>query len=402
MNTMLQNHGLVGVIPPYDLLQKGQNMLGKTICVVAGDTGGLNALLPVLNIALENGCKINAFLAATCRTEYKASQLKLDERIHVATGIGTPEVLEIFFRDKDCDLLLVGASQSKEGAEAASNAALHCVAVGIRVIGVEDMYASMGPTLVQSNGAFSQLCVIDEYAKHVTLERHPNMIDSIAVTGGPQFDKVVEVKKNWTQRRTEIRKALKAKDDTLVFLLAGGVNGSAELLEIIDEGIRLAGVGNYAKVIWCIHPRSTDEDGRLFCHHLVHKTHVWHYGNGKEAAANIDDLLPGVDFVVSGFSTVNHLGILYEMPGVIYVGTPAFKKDLMAEKGLKRPPEVDAGAAWYVQTPEEMARVITGFEFRHNTTDFLKLFEIQHRIASYNDGHAAERVWQEMCKLMGT
>ena len=60
---MLYKHGLVGVIPPYALSQRRKNMFGTTICVVAGDTGGLNALLPALTLALDAGCNVHAFLA---------------------------------------------------------------------------------------------------------------------------------------------------------------------------------------------------------------------------------------------------------------------------------------------------------------------------------------------------
>src|SRR3989344_482039 len=401
MDNMLQKHRSVGVIPPYVLSQRRKNMFDKTICVVAGDRGGLNALLPVLSIALENGCNVHAFLAATCKTQYEASHLKLDSRIQVVTGDATMHDVGDFFSTRECDLLLIGASQSQEGAQAAIHAMSH-KGLTTHIISVEDMYGSIGPIIDSAGEYFSTLCVIDQFAQEIAVERDITLTDRIAITGGPQFDKAVEVKQNWAERRACIRNALRAKDDTLVFLLAGGVNGSAELLEIVDKGIEIAGVEDMAQGLLRMHPRSTSEDQQVLGKYYADRLGILHEGDGKQAAANIDDLLPGVDFVLSGFSTVNHLGILYEMPGVVYVGTPAFRQDLMAEKNLERPPEVEAGAAWYVQTPEDMARVIRALTLSDvvKSRDVRFIRDEQHRIASYNDGHAAERVWQEMCKLM--
>ena len=92
------------------------------------------------------------------------------------------------------------------------------------------------------------------------------------------------------------------------------------------------------------------------------------------------------------------------MLGVVYVGTPALKSDLMAEKGLERPPEVEIGAGWYVQGSEDMANAIIAVRpgarqgARDPRVDRIK--KAQGRIAAYNDGKATERVWQEMQKLL--
>src|SRR3989344_1895271 len=229
MDNMLQKHRSVVVIPPYVLSQRRKNMFDKTICVVAGDRGGLNALLPVLSIALENGCNVHAFLAATCKTQYEASHLKLDSRIQVVTGDATMHDVGDFFSIRECDLLLIGASQSEEGAQAAIHAITHKEGASL-IVGVEDMYGSMGPVIDAAGNYLDLLCTIDEYAKQLTLERDAGMKDRIIVTGGPQFDKAVEVKQNWAERREFIRNSLNVNNDTLVFLLAGGVNGSAKLL----------------------------------------------------------------------------------------------------------------------------------------------------------------------------
>ncbi len=411
MKSMLSRYGSVGVVPPYALSQRRQNMFDRTICVVAGDLGGLNALLPVLALALDAGCEIHAFLAATCKTQYDAGQLNLDQRIHVATSNATMhDVGDFFISTGECDLLLVGASQSTEGTQAATHAMI-IKGESTPIIGVEDMYGSMGPIIDFAGEYFTKLCVIDQFAQEIALQHDPTLTDRVIITGGPQFDKAIEVKQNWADRRRFVRNAIGVKDDTLVFLLAGGVNGSAEMLEVVDRGVGLAGVEDLAKVLLRMHNDSTAADRDLVSDYFVDHSYEWYAGDGKEAVPKTDDLLPGMDFVLSGFSTLSHSAILCEMLGVVYVGTPAFQADLMAEKGLKRPPEVDAGLAWYVQTPEDMARVIQMVAEKRMMDPFdsemllsvepvRNIENRQAEISRYNDGHAAERVWQAMCELM--
>jgi len=372
---------------------------GKEIRVVAGDRGGWNALEPPLVRALDAGCTVRVYFTATCGKQFAEGKLQSDKRMEVQAGSPEWDDLDKFFSPPGHHLTVVGASQAEEGI----TAALHALIMSRSAprLGVQDMYGSSMPTLRLMDTALECLCVTDEFARDMVLREFPDLRDRIAVTGGPQFDKTITVKKSWAEHRRQLREALQVTGEQGVFLIAGGLNGTAETLELLEAGIEQAGLAQTATVILRAHPRAMEEDKRLAKQYMDSTGRQWFTDVDRSLAPTSDDLLPGVDFVLSGYSTTNYFGVLYEMPGVVYVGTPAFKKDLMAEKGLDKPPEAEIGAGWYVTTADEMARVITEVRRGEASTDLQKVKDAQRRIAAHNDGHATDRVWSEMQKLMG-
>lgn len=395
---------LFGKIPKYVPFTRSYDVANKNIHVVAGDLGGWSALKPPLVQTLNAGCTVTVLFTASCRKLYEEGKLTTDDRMTVICGLENMESVTRFL-ENDYDLLVVGSSQSKEGAEAAFNAIM---VANTSCLAVQDLYGSFMPTLklLQESrglGNLGCLCVTDEFAKSQVLQQY-NLSHCIAVTGGAQFDKTVAVKEIWQQRRAELRSALGVTDSQPVFLAAGQLNGTAEMLKLLESAIEQAGVSDQAKVIVRAHPRGTDEDKRLLQEYMDRTKRDWFTDVDRDLARTSDDLLPAVDFVLSGYSTTNYYAVLYEMPGVVYVGTPAFKQDLKAEKGLDRPPEVGISAGWYVQTPQDMTNVITSVylqdESQKDTSSVDKIRDAQKRIAAYNDGKATQRVWQEMQKLM--
>lgn len=379
-------------------------MSKRKIRVVAGDRGGWNAIEPPLIRALDEGHDVRVFLTATCGQQFTSGKLCPDERMDVVAGLGNAPTMAVFFGHAKHHLMVIGASQSKEGTEATKNALMLPTYSAPR-LGVQDMYGSIMPTLRLADNAFDGLCVSDEFARGMVLKEFPKLSDRVVVTGGPQFDKTLEVKKNWDEKRRQLREGMNVDGSHVVFLVVGGLNGTAEMLTLLEDGIRLAGITKRVKVILRTHPRATDEDKQLVQSYMdyVGRTpeNGWFVDVADRAIApTSDDLLPGVDFVLSGYSTTNYFGILYEMPGVVYVGTPAFEKDLKAEKGLYRPPEVDIGAGWYVQIGSDMARVIGAVRTESKVSNVQLIAEAQKRIALFNDGHATDRVWEQMQKLM--
>jgi hypothetical protein len=381
---------------------------GKEILVVAGDRGGWNAIEPPLLRALGEGCDVYAYFAATCGKQFADGKLRPDERMKVWTGSSELGKMGDFFSDHICpDLVVVGASQSKDGTEATLRALEF--SQSMPRLGMQDMYGSIAPTLrmVHDHGAFDCLCVTDEFSRDMVLKEFPRLRDRVVITGGPQFDKTIEVKKNWQEERRRMRQLMQVADSDPVFLVVGGMNGTAEMLEVLDDGIDQAGFAGSAKVILRAHPRATEKDRRLVNEYmdstLIPKSsneRKWFVDVDRTIAPTSEDLLSCADFVLTGYSTTGYFGILYGMPGVVYVGTPAFQRDLWAEKGLRRPPEVEAGAGWYVQNGDDMSRIITAVRHEIRVANLLKMEEAQKKISSFNDGHATDRVWQEMQKLM--
>ncbi len=398
------NYILVGVIPPYAPLQRNINVQDKHIVGVFGDRGGFNAVAPVFNLALSAGCKVTLYFVGTCKEQYLSGKLEL-EGADVCTGPAKHDSINEFFRNLSPDLLVIGASHSQEGIDAVTAAVMRW---DNRVICVEDMYGSAEDFLSSGIGhCIDTLCVIDEFAKENMVFNHRNRRDRIVVTGGPHFDITIDVKKNWSQRRKLLREAMKVDDYHHVFLVAGGLNGTATILRLLGMALGLTGRTTNTKVILRQHPRATDSDKELVKKYRQSNEALDFIDVDKSLAPNSDALLPGVDFVLSGYSTTNHFGILYQMPGVIYVGTSEIIADHTKEKGSPKPPEVEAGAAWYVQNGDEMESAIETVIRRKPLIgdvypELKRIMEAQAHIAAYNNGHATDRVWGEMLKLMST
>lgn len=394
----IPNFKLVGVIPQYVPFTRSHNMAGKEILAVAGDRGGWNAIeLPLLR-ALDAGCTVRVYFTATCGKQFTDGKLQPDKRMEAQAGPSEMCDMANFFGSSKHHLTVVGASQSEDGTKAGRNALI--LSLSVPRLGVQDMYGSIMPTLRGNNNTLECLCVTDDFARDMVLQEFPRLQDRVVVTGGPQFDKTIEVKKNWAENRCQLREAMEVTDDHTVFLVVGGLNGTAEMLKLLEVGIDQANLAQSAKVIFRNHPRATDEDKRLLKQYMDTTKRHWFVDVDRRIAPTSEDLLPSADFVLSGYSTTNYFGVLYGMLGVVYVGTPAFKRDLMAEKGLNRPPEVEIGAGWYVQSSADMTRVITVVRLESRVGSLFKIVEAQKKIASFNDGHATERVWQEMQKLM--
>lgn len=87
------------------------------------------------------------------------------------------------------------------------------------------------------------------------------------------------------------------------------------------------------------------------------------------------------------------------MPGVIYIKTPLLQKDLLFEKNLSKPPEVEIGAAWYVTSLTELTEAIQAVKAgKSEKLDHILL--VQKKISEANDGQATSRVWEQMQKLL--
>lgn len=384
-------------------------MSGKEIRVVAGDRGGWNAIEPPLLKALDAGCNVSGYFTATCGKQVLDSKLKPDPRTVVYTDAGDLIGLREFLAGPH-DLTVIGASQSEEGSRAGAEAIAMSPSP---VLVMQDMYGSSMPTLAmlkekgcESGHALAdhidRLCVTDAFARQLILDKYPELDNAVVVTGGPHFDKTIEMRRTWHERRQTLRQALGVSENQPVFLIAGGVNGTAEILHLLEEGIKQARVTDTAKVVLRVHPRATDDDKRLTKEYMeTTKYPGWFTDVDRALAPTSDDLLPGMNFVLSGFSTTNYIGVLLQMPGVVYVGTPAFKKDLKAEKGLDWPPEVEIGAGWYVRIPDDMEYAITAVLNRERgTPSLLKIVDAQNLIGASNDGKATDRVWAEMQKLL--
>lgn len=393
------------------------NVAGKQVFGFAGHLGGWKAFEPVASIALEKGCHVFMFLVGTCADLYNDGKLNIDPRIQVfadrdgctITSCSNP----FFYLNKNIHLLVVCASQSNVGRDAL----LHLTSISTApILIIEDMYRSahgicrmLAHDLTVQNR--STVCVIDAYAKKDLQEEVP-AVDSnnVVVTGGPQFDRDHGFKDTWDKNRASARAFIGIHDDTLVFLIVGGVTGTVDMMITLDLALKRMGISNRnPKVFVRLHPRQSSLDRELVIAMIGNDR--FRYFHVDEKITKIrrlppiatENFLPMVDFVLSPFSTANHHAILFGMPGTIYVGTPSIKQQMWEEKKLYRWPTVEndpTAAAWYVETVEHLAHAITETLKGDASTEVERIKANQRKLQEANDGKAAKRVWDECVKLM--
>jgi hypothetical protein len=404
------NFDLVGVIPEFVPFKTGGlRVEGRSILGVFGDVGGWKAAEGPLVHAVNNGCHVQLIFVGSSAKELTEQRLKIDTRCSVIANEHLSLESIAQYTKEPHDLLVLGASQSRIGIEAAATAALHSSAPAIAV---QDLYGSSVDmlTLLKHKDALSNVrtvCVHDKFArKHLLRSDLEELSDRVVVTGGPQFDKVLGMKLTWNERRKAIRAGL--TDDDLLVLIAGQLHDTAELIDLVTVVRKQLNL--YQRLRLCVrqHPRASEED-RAATHALLSslRDDPFHllFDIPVELARTSEDIIPAADVVMSGYSTTNLYAILCELPGVIYAGTHLLKQDLLREKRLARPPEVSAGAGWYVETAEDLAHVfeeLLRLKKGEESNDVRQIRENQRRIAQYNDGHATDRVWAEMQKLLAS
>jgi len=372
--------------------------LKKRIVAVASDRGGWNAVDPSLRLALDAGWSVHACLDGASAKQHAQGALPIDARTFV---IPPPSDAHGFGPLRgEYDLLVVAASQSEQGTETACNAVRGLNP--IPSVAVQDMYGSLAPTLRGINPiAFDRICVHDAFAGALLEEAGLASAASLRLTGGPQFDRVIGMRRDWDALRAGLRHSVSLRSEDFVVLIVGDTEGTVDLLELLELGLSRSGRAD-AKVILRAHPRATAEE-REKGEAYMRTTSLRFVDVPADLRLSSDDFLPASDIVMSGFSTTNYIGLLCQMPGVVYVGTPVFRDSHMREKGMAVPPEASNGAAWYARTSEDLGRVIRDVtELFRNQVASPELSAIcakQRQLAETADGQAAQRVWNEMRSL---
>jgi len=386
---------LVGKIGGKNRIEGGahEKLRNKKILGVAGDLGGWHALAVVLAKLADSGAKVFVIFTGPSRRAFEEQNLEIDSRFSVLSD--DPSLRASHPRgawakqSHEWSLVIVAPSQSKDGNDETVET-VNKIKGGVPICVIEDMWGSAVPFLRKIKPQLLKnvsVCVVDQFAKKMLVESTGIKGNKISVTGGPQFDRVLELKKNWDKQRKLIRENL--ADDCLVYLVAGGVNGTGEILSLVKAVLRPQDT-----VIFRQHSRSTMKDKTQTENEIVA---IKQAGGkfldiDKSIALYTESLLAGADFVLSGFSTTNRYAILLGIVGTIYVGTKSFKKDLWTEKKLKLPPEVEYGAGWYVKNTAEMQAVVEEVTSPVVGRRRNQLVKKQQKIAQFCDGKAVERV----------
>lgn len=371
-----------------------ERLEGKRFLAVAGDLGGWHALLVVLNKITELGGNINIVFTGPSAVAYENKELKFDANMSV---LAKTTLSSLNSKNFQSSLVLVAPSQSEAGNTETLDIVRKLAGISPILI-IEDMWGSSVPFLKKIGSKIlknTTVCVVDEFAKKLLALETNVSSRRVFVTGGPQFDRVTELRKKWNEQRQLIRENIAA--ETRVFLVAGGVNGTNEILMLIN-GV----VSKDDKIILRQHSRSTDADKKKTNEaiKILKKRGVEFFDVDKNIAPYSEYLLPGVDFVLSGFSTTLRYAIVLGMAGTTYVGTKSFKRDLWKEKKLRIPPEVEVGAGWYVKNEEDLKKVVEKVIGEKESIDTRKILQNQLKIAKYCDGKASERILSVVEKMI--
>lgn len=388
----------------------------KRIVAVLGDRGGANAVIPVLEKAVQQQHEVSVVLAGTCERQYQSKKLQLDSRFSVRCLTRTAVLSEL---TAQASILLLGASQSGEGAEAA-----RVLSYGhMPVVLVEDIYGSAMPILQKlipqdvDRVRNLAVCVTDDVARELLLRAFPLLSRDVRVTGGPQYDAVSKLKEHWLSRRESLRKGY--GEDGLLALVCGGLNGTVDMLKML--ALTQSQAERSFPVLYGKHPRSTLLEDALLegweCLDDSNRGLNAKNVSGQHLEAIFPALTPG--FVLSGYSTVNMFALLCDIDAV-YLRTPAIFADYAREKypstsvsRIPPPPETRSGAAWYVeawkdgdgpgsvkQGIRDLAAVIESIASKDD--QWKKCYAARQKLIAANDGNAAERVWKVCKEFLGT
>lgn len=367
-----------------------ENKFGnKNILAIAGDLGGWHATAVVLARLADRGASIFVIFTGPSSLAFEEKNLEIDARFSVLSDDQSLRDALASKQSPEFSLVIVAPSQSKDG-NSETVKVVNEFLKSIPVCVIEDMWGSATPFLKKMRPQVFErtvVCTVDQFAKKMLVESTGIKAKKVFVTGGPQFDRVLELRKKWDEQRTLIRKNI-AKD-VLVYLVAGGVNGTGEILSLVKGVLRPQDV-----IIFRQHSRSTLKDKAQTEKEI---TAIKQAGGKfleveKRIAPYTESLLAGSDFVLSGFSTTNRYAILLGITGTIYVGTKSFRKDLWVEKKLKLPPEVEFGAGWYVRNGKEMKEVVDKIAADVLSKRKKEIIKKQKKMAQFCDGRATTRV----------
>lgn len=376
----------------------------KRIAVISADRGGYNAVHPILERLTGVLASIHVYLFGSCRKQYDEGYFPLIHRIQYTASNTSYQLNRL--ASESANLLVLTASQSSVGVLSLGVQAF-MFGKGKKIIAIEDMYGSLHPMLkllshTDIHGIdIDRICVIDEFARNLLINKFPAYRHSkvVVATGNPHFDRFFEMKTYWSERRRVIRESLSLPEDLTLVLVVGGLNGTDEMLSLLHDAMKKV-LGTYA-IILRPHPRSTAEDQEKTKIIRSQMQPELFRSVPKDIAPTADDLLPAADIVMSPYSTINHIGMLCELPGVVYVGTPSIKKDLFEEKGVHAPFEVHGGGAWYVTSVDELTEIIQVLRDKDDMNNKLQAIrKVQAEIAAQFDGRATERVLQQIREVL--
>lgn len=175
---------------------------GKNILCVAGDLGGWHAAAVVLKQLADSGANISVAFTGPSRRAFEEHNLEIDSRFKILNN-GQALVVIASHRQSEAkqshavSLIIVAPSQSKDGNNDTVKI-INGINGSVPIFVIEDMWGSAVPFLKKIEPRLLKkvsVSVVDQFAKKVVVKSTGIKARNIYVTGGPQFDRVLELKK---------------------------------------------------------------------------------------------------------------------------------------------------------------------------------------------------------------
>jgi len=128
-----------------------------------------------------------------------------------------------------------------------------------------------------------------------------------------------------------------------------------------------------------------------------------------------DNIVPGADYVVSGYSTTTSYAVMQGLPGSIYLLPPTLQEMLIAEKDMETPYEAQQELAWVARSSAELAHIFQtvdrGWSCNPHSPCALTaaansalrhLVQHQQHQIKQQGGNAAQKVWSAIAGSRGT
>lgn len=180
----------------------GEVWKDKKIICVAGDLGGWHAASVVLTQLADKGANISVFFTGPSRRAFEENSLEIDLRFKV---LSDEQKFVVFASQRQSEakaspewqFVVVAPSQSKDGNDETVKI-INRINGSVPIFVIEDMWGSAVPFLKKIEPRLLKkvsVSVVDQFAKKVVVKSTGIKARNIYVTGGPQFDRVLELKK---------------------------------------------------------------------------------------------------------------------------------------------------------------------------------------------------------------
>ena len=331
---------------------------GKRLMVFSRDPGSASALIPVMKELMGDSLSISAVVDGRAEEAMRKAFPESTEATPRASAFALDEYVG------RPDVILIDPSASERGLE--TNAA--SLFPSIPTVLIEDFYGTANGYLdrirdmqktMPEVSAPARICVMDEAARRIIAERHPELAASIVVTGQPAFDRFAT--EDTPAIRERVRSELGLTTDDLLLSFMGIPNQLSDITRLAPQ-VKAAGgaLGRRLVFVFRRHPRDNVQSEayeRVLRDAGVDAPEKAYEMEGTSYRIPTDDIGAASDIVLTVSPTSGVEAALRRIP-VVYMND-AMERKLSVPTPL--PPlslGAGAGISTVEQLPELLARIL--------------------------------------------